>query len=115
MTKRTESDTKGCPSCDQIVLQLVMQGTEHRHEEMQKDPDEEEEPPPTLVDHPQVPFLPKRLGDVRRNALRAVGVGSLEALEPSALGFVALEVAPPAATEGGIHVRVLVESRHFAV
>lgn len=53
----TESDTKGRPRANQVVLQRIVEPSEDEDEDMKKDNGVEEEPTATLVDHPEVPAL----------------------------------------------------------
>ena len=91
--KRTKRYSESFASSGKVVLQLVVQCTKYSDKEMQENPNEEEDPPPSLVDHPEIPFLPESLGNVRRYFSACIGVGPLKALKPPALGLVALKVA----------------------
>lgn len=90
--RRTECNTKGRPSRDQVILRLVMESTEDSHQKVQEYPHAEEQSPPSLVDHPDIPLLRERLRDIGSNLHRGVCVGPLKTLKTSALGLVALEV-----------------------
>ena len=79
---------------------------------MQEDPDDEERLPPTLVDHPVPPLVHEAIRLIRNSPEGGIGVGPLETLKPSTLGFVPLEMTSPT---DDCQVGVLVQVRDLAI
>lgn len=90
--KRTKSDAKCRPGGDEVVLHLIVHKAKDGDEEVEKDPGGEKEALAALVDHPPVPFLPKRFRLVGSRCPRDGGVELLKTLQTATLRLVALEV-----------------------
>jgi hypothetical protein len=86
-----------------------MESTEDGDKDVEEDPDGKKETLPTLIDHPEPPFLPECSWLVGSDGLGSEGIGSLEALETPALGFVTLEVGGLGSVGNKIQVRMGVE------
>ena len=112
---RTECDTKSGAGADKIVLELVVQRTESKDEDVEEDPNGEEHPPSSFVDHPDGPFLPPATGLIRSHLNGRSGVRALQALKPPALGLVALQMTGVGRKSDIAHVRVLLQRRHLAI
>lgn len=115
--RRTEGDAERSTRGDQVILELVVQGSKDKDEHMEEAPDEEEHPPAPFIDHPECPLLAEGTRLVRLDLVVCVrGVRPLQPLEPPALRHVALQVARLVASQGDIiHVRVLLQRRHLTI
>lgn len=93
-TIRTEGDPICRSSIIQVVLQSIMNEAEDSNEDMQKNEDREKNSLSPVVDQPKADFLAElhlSCGIMSEAALW--GGGSLEALQPMSLCFVALVVS----------------------
>lgn len=88
---RTESDAEGFTGRVGVVLELVVEEAEDSNEEVEEDEDDEEHLAATVVDHPHVPALAEVLG-LERRLERRRGQTALQALQPTPLSLVALQV-----------------------
>lgn len=112
---RTECNAERGTSTDQVILESIVQRAKGTHEQVEEDPYKEEQSPSTLVDHPQAPFLAPGAGSVRHDLIGRSRIGPLQALEPPALGLVALQVTSIGCENNVAHVRVLLQCRHLAI
>lgn len=88
---RTESDAEGFTGRIGVVLELIVEEAKDGNEEMEEDEDNEEHLAATVVDHPHVPALAEVLG-LEGHLERRRGQTALQALQPTPLSLVALQV-----------------------
>lgn len=106
---RTECDAKVGSGSVEIVLELVVEGTEDGNDKMEQDPDSDKELPASLVDHPKIELLFIRLCVIGLGS--RVCEGTLQSLEPPALSFVALEMTwGGAAVNGKVRMEMRIRS-----
>lgn len=94
----TKSDAKQLAGANRVVLEVIVDKTHGKDEEVQKDVDTKEELATAVVDHPVVPLCTPRckhsiaLGWHRRCCAASSRVDAHQALEAASLRLVALEI-----------------------
>jgi len=103
--RNRKGDAECRPGIIQVILQAVVHETEDRDDQVQEQECCKEEMPLALIDHPQADSVAETFG--AGGLLCAGRVITLETLEPSALGLVALKTGSLVV----LHVWMLIQSR----